>query len=69
MASIIQLDPRPELEARISACFEGGTRLRRELRLTPEEAHYLAAVCAAQVSPLGDAWYEITFQGAVNHGN
>ena len=69
MAGIIPFDPRPEWESHISACFEGGTRLRRELRLTPEEAQYLTAACAAQVSPLGDAWYEITFQGAVNDGN
>ena len=45
----------------LSECFAGGERLRRELRLSAEQAEELAA--------MGGSWYEITFQGAFTYGN
>ena len=53
----------------LSECFAGGERLRRELRLSPVQAERLAADYPAQVRPMGENWYEITFQGAYFHGN
>ena len=52
------------LERRLSECFEGGARLRRELRLSQAEAGYIARNYAALLRPLGEQWYEIIFQGA-----
>ena len=49
----------------LSECFAGGERLRRELRLSAEQAEELAA----DVRPMGGSWYEITFQGAFTYGN
>lgn len=48
----------------LSECFAGGERLRRELRLTGEQARRLAREYPATVRPMGEDWYEITFQGA-----
>ena len=53
----------------ISQCFAGGELLRRELRLSRTLAERLAADYPAQVRPMGENWYEITFQGAYFHGN
>ena len=50
-------------------CFAGGELLRRELRLSRAQAERLAADYPAQVRPMGENWYEITFQGAYFHGN
>ena len=49
----------------LSECFAGGERLRRELRLSAEQA----AAYPADVRPMGGSWYEITFQGAFTYGN
>ena len=49
----------------LSECFAGGERLRRELRLSAEQAEELAAAYPADVRPMGGSWYEITFQGGV----
>ena len=57
------------LDRLLSESFEGGQRLCRELRLNDEEAGYIERVYAALLRPMGEQWYEITFQGAVNHGN
>ena len=58
------------LERRLSECFEGGARLRRELRLSQAEAGYIAQHYAALLRPMGEQWYEITFQGAmIHHGD
>ncbi len=46
----------------LSECFAGGERLRRELRLSAEQAEELAAAYPADVRPMGGSWYEITFQ-------
>ena len=60
--------PDPGVEELISRCFRGGELLRRELRLTEGQAAYVAGHYAAQVIPLGEHWYEITFQEAFYHG-
>ena len=48
----------------LSECFAGGELLRRELRLSRAQAERLAADYPAQVRPMGDHWYAITFPGA-----
>lgn len=56
-----------EIEQKISDAFQGGELLRRELRLTRQEAEYIQSHYPASLSPLtvGErAWYEIIFQGA-----
>ena len=62
------ITPDPELDRLISRCFAGGELLRRELRLTEPQAAYVAGHYCAQVVPMGEHWYEITFQEAYNHG-
>ena len=52
------------LDELVSRCFQGGELLLRELRLTPEQARRLAADYPARVIPLGQDWYEISFQEA-----
>lgn len=52
----------------ISRCFAGGELLRRELRLTEDQAAYVAGHYRAQVIPMGEHWYEITFQEAFYNG-
>ena len=53
-----------ELTARFSAAFGGGERLRRELRLSEEEARWARTHYPATLTPLGDGWYNMEFQGA-----
>ena len=48
----------------LSECFAGGELLRRELRLSRAQAERLAADYPARVIPLGQDWYEISFQEA-----
>ena len=59
-----------EIEQTLTAAFHGGDLRRRELRLTAEEAAYIAAHYPAALTPLGPGadktWYEITFRGAEN---
>lgn len=57
------------LGALVSQCFAGGERVRRELRLTAEQAGQIARHYPASVRPMGDSWYEITFQGAMSCEN
>jgi len=57
------------LERLISECFHGGDICRRELRLSPAQAGLIAGQYAAGVRPMGDSWYEITFQGALQREN
>ena len=56
------------LDKMLSEAFDGGDIRRRELRLTPEEAGWIAARYPVRVVPLGSGgdknWYEIIFQGA-----
>ena len=65
--TITRPDPSPGLEELLSRCFAGGTCLLRELRLTPEQAAALARY-PARVVPMGEDWYEISFQEAFYHG-
>ena len=53
------------LSALISECFAGGEVCRRELRLSEEQAGLLAQNYPASVRPMGESWYEITFQGVL----
>ena len=53
----------------ISQCFSGGEICRRELRLSPAQAGQIAGRYPAGVRPIGDGWYEITFQGALRREN
>lgn len=53
------------LDELVSQCFCGGELLLRELRLTPEQARRLAADYPARVKPMGQDWYEISFQEAL----
>ena len=54
----------PGLDELVSRCFQGGELLLRELRLTPEQARRRAADYPVRVIPLGQDWYEISFQEA-----
>ena len=56
------------LDRLLSQCFAGGERLERELRLTPGQAAALAADYPADVRPLGEGWYDITFREAFSYG-
>ena len=56
------------LDRLLSRCFTGGELLRRELRLTEEQAAYVAGHYPAQVVSMGEHWYEITFQEAFCNG-
>lgn len=57
-----QIDPQ-RIHDLFSTCFEGGERRQRELRLTEEEAQYAQTHFSAQLRPMGESWYEITFVG------
>lgn len=50
-----------EFDRLISAAFLGGERKSRELRLSEEDARFLADHYAATVEPLGGQWYQVTF--------
>lgn len=52
----------------LSAAFHGGERLTRELRLTDEQARYLAAHYPAVVQPMGGQWYHVAFKEVSKHG-
>ena len=57
-----------QLDKKLSEAFAGGGIRRRELRLTDEEAAWVAARYPARGGPMGPGgdkyWYEIIFQGA-----
>lgn len=59
------IEEEQDLGALISQCFAGGRLRRRELRLSAGQAGLLARSYPADVRPMGDGWYEITFQGAM----
>ena len=54
----------PILDALVPQCSGGGEVLLRDPRPTPEQARRLAADYPARVEPLGQDWYEISFQEA-----
>ena len=62
------LQENETLDRLISQCFAGGELLQRELRLTEAQAAYVAGHYCAQVIPMGEHWYEITFQEAFYNG-
>ena len=53
-----------ELDERISAAFDHGRSLCRELRLTQQEARWAAAHYSARLTELGEGWYHMEFLGA-----
>lgn len=55
--------PNMAISDLLSQCFQGGERISRELRLSQEDAQYIAETYNATVRPMGGQWYEITFMG------
>lgn len=53
-----------EFDRLISSAFHGGELTRRELRLSDEDARFLAEHYPATVTPLGEQWYQVTFEEA-----
>lgn len=53
---------RADLERLVSSAFCGGERLCRQLRLSDEDARFLAEHYPVTLDPLGEQWYQITFQ-------
>ena len=49
---------------RLSQALCHGERLRRELRLTPAEADWVARNLPAALTPLGDGWYDLKLMEA-----
>ena len=69
MTTIETNTPEAALSALISECFSGGEVLRRELRLTNEQAAlFTRCYPAGRADPIGNGWYEITFQGVFRYG-
>lgn len=50
-----------EFEGLLSAAFHGGEFKSRELRLSEEDARFLADHYPATVESLGGQWYQVTF--------
>ena len=70
MNDVMAVREPDRLDRMLSECFEGGQRLSRELRLSEAEAGYIAQHYTALLRPMGEQWYEITFQGAmIHHGD
>ena len=53
-----------DLNARFSDAFGHGETLRRQLRLTAEEADWARRHYSAVLTALGEGWYDMEFQGA-----
>lgn len=54
-----------EFDRLLSAAFHGGEQVCRELRLSDEDARYLTEhYPAAAVTPMGEQWYQVIFEGA-----
>lgn len=50
-----------EFDRLLSSVFHGGERKSRELRLSEEDAHFLADHYPATVEHLSGQWYQVTF--------
>ena len=50
-----------EFDRLLSSAFHGGELTCRELRLSEEDARFLADHYPAQVEALGEQWYQVTF--------
>lgn len=48
----------------LSSAFHGGELTRRELRLSDEQARFLAEHYPATVEAMGEQWYQVTFEEA-----
>lgn len=57
-----------EFDRLLSAAFHGGEQIRRELRLSDEDAQFLTNHYPATVEPMGEQWYQVTFKGAIHVG-
>ena len=51
-----------ELDRLLSAAFHGGERTCRELRLSDEDARFLADHYPAVVQSMGEQWYSVTLE-------
>lgn len=70
MTTIEKNAPDGALDRLLSECFAGGERRRRELRLSESQARQVVQLCpGSQVRPMGESWYEITFQGVRYYGS
>lgn len=50
-----------EIDRLLSSAFHGGELMCRELRLSEQDAQFLAGHYPAAVKSLGGSWYEVTF--------
>ena len=57
-----------EFDRLLSSAFHGGETVCRELRLSDEDARFLAEHYPATVEAMGEQWYQITFKGATQVG-
>lgn len=57
-----------EFDRLLSAAFHGGEQVQRELRLSDEDAQFLTNHYPATAEPLGEQWYQVTFEGAIHVG-
>ena len=57
-----------EFDRLLSSAFHGGELTCRELRLSDEDARFLAEHYPATVTPLGEQWYQVTLKGAIQVG-
>lgn len=57
-----------ELDRLLSDTFHSGELTRRELRLSDEQARLLAERYPARVEPMGEQWYQVTFQEGMQLG-
>lgn len=57
-----------ELDRLLSSAFHGGEQVRRELRLSDEDAQLLRSRYPVTVRPMGEQWYEVTFSSVHTEG-
>ena len=53
-----------EFDRLLSSAFHGGETVCRELRLSDEDARFLAEHYPATVEAMGEQWYQVTFEEA-----
>ena len=53
-----------EFDRLLSSAFHGGELTCRELRLSDEDARFLAEHYPTTVTPMGEQWYQVTFEEA-----
>ncbi len=57
-----------EFDRLLSAAFHGGEVTCRELRLSEEDARFLSEHYPATVEAMGEQWYRVTFEEAMQVG-